>query len=56
MRLTRTRAKRLGVAAIEVVMTTALCVPAAATLYFLYEMVMNHYFFFLGNALGCPFM
>lgn len=52
----RLRARRPGLAAIEIVMTAGVCIPAASAFYFVYEMVLNHYFFMVGNAVGMPIL
>lgn len=54
--IVRSTVRRSGLSMLEVVMTAAVCVPAASALYFLYEKVMNHYFFMLGNSVGCPYL
>jgi hypothetical protein len=43
-------------AALEVVMTTALCVPAAAALYLLVEQALDEFLFLLSNAVGAPYL
>lgn len=48
--------RRSAMATFEVVLTAGVCIPAAAAVYLVLEMVVNHYFFMLGNAIGCPFM
>jgi len=35
-------------------MTAAVCVPASAMLYILYEAMMNHYGFLVGVSVGMP--
>jgi hypothetical protein len=48
--------KREGMTALEVVMTTAVCVPAAAVLYLMGERVLDAFLFLLANAVGSPYM
>jgi len=52
----RSRFRRHGMVALEVVMTAAVCIPGAAMMYYLYESVMNNYAFMLGGSLGMPLM
>jgi hypothetical protein len=48
------RPREHGLVALEIVMTAAVCVPASAMLYILYEAMMNHYGFLVGVSVGMP--
>jgi hypothetical protein len=52
--IVRSNVRRPGLSMLEVVATAAVCIPGAAALYWLYEKVMNHYFFMLGSSVGMP--
>lgn len=48
--------RSLGMAALEVVLTTGLTLPMAAALYFILERTLDRFFFLVSNAVGWPFM
>lgn len=48
--------KRLGMVTLEVVMTTAVCLPAAAMLYLMAEHALDTFLFLLLNAVGMPYL
>ncbi len=56
MRLRQRRSLRRALAALEVVLATALLLPMAAILYWLLERALDLFFFTLGNTVGWPYL
>lgn len=43
-------------AALEVILATALCLPMAAFLYWGFEQALDLYFYTLGGSVGSPYL
>ncbi len=56
MRLRRNRTLRRAMAALEVVLATALLLPMAAFLYWMLEQALDLFFFTLGTTVGWPYL
>lgn len=56
MRALVSRARRRGMAALEVIFTTAIVLPIASFLYWSIERALDLFFFTLGNTVGWPYL